>query len=118
MEKDQATSKNLCFCFWDRLRPATCAGVIPFRAECGRTKLKNTNMEIRLLADWKDEKPCLVLYHALNCVLKHSMRLLEMSSRKLSTRIYRTPKIDFTGTYLVCCRFHGTARAEVSSTFI
>ena len=35
----------------------------------------------------KEEKPCLVLYHALNCLLKHSMRLLVMSSWKLSTRM-------------------------------
>lgn len=29
-------------------------------------------MEMRLLADANEEKPCLVLYHALNCLLKHS----------------------------------------------
>lgn len=79
-----ATSKYLCFCFLLRLRPATWAGVMPFKAECGRTKLKKKmNMEMRLFADWNEEKPCLVLYHALNCLLKHSIRLLEMSSLKL-----------------------------------
>ena len=35
---------------------------------------KNTNMEIRLLALSKEEKTCLVLYQALNCLLKHSIR--------------------------------------------
>ena len=45
------------------------------------------NFSMRLLAEAKEEKPCLVLYHALNCLLKHSMRLLVMSSWKLCTRI-------------------------------
>lgn len=40
-------------------------------------------MEIRLLALSKEEKPCLVLYQALNCLLKHSIRLLETTSLKL-----------------------------------
>lgn len=37
-------------------------------------------MKIRLLALSKEEKQCLVLYRALNCLLRHSIRLFEMSS--------------------------------------
>ena len=51
------------FCFLVRLSPATLAGVCPSRAECGRTKLKKKiNIEIRLFAVCRLEKPCLVLY--------------------------------------------------------
>ena len=41
---------------------------------------KKTNKETKLLALSKEEKPGLVLYQALNCLLKHSIKLFEMSS--------------------------------------
>ena len=44
-------------------------------------------MEIKLLADPKEQKPCLVLYQALNCLLKHSIRLFEISSLRTGETI-------------------------------
>ncbi len=46
---------------------------------------KNTNIIIIELALSKELKPYLVLYQYLNCLLKASITLLEMSSLKLAT---------------------------------
>ena len=60
--------------------------------------VKNTNMEMRLFAGANEEKPCLVLYQALNCLLKHSISLLVISSPKLCTRMRSTSSNALTVT--------------------
>ena len=52
---------------------------------------KNTNIIIIELALSKELKPYLVLYQYLNCLLKASITLLEMSSLKLATLMLGTP---------------------------
>ena len=58
---------------------------------------KNTKTEMVALADSSERKPRLVLYHALNRVLKDSIRLFEISSLKREETFGR----HFVGTVAV-----------------